>query len=392
MPPALRLRITTFAVLIVISFAVHGPSASSAVELGSLGRVSNDVLGMCTPDQVTNLASGDNGEPLYAFLDDSVVMSAFDTPHEYATHVMGIHYADPAIGFATMDGDSQRIEGRQASGVQSASPMVSSASAPVSTQQHAPIEGTGATAGIAQQSQNLSPVSGSSEADRLVNVASPAEADVVASARPTDDGGTTNPGKQGKPSPASGSQDANPVIDIAKTGTGDGVANTLPGNDGTTNPSKQGKPSPATGSQDANPVIDVAKAGTGDGVASTLPGNDGTTHLGPQASNPSPATGNQTANPIIIAKAGEDDGLDPYIKGKGTPDLIASPDWVGEPTAGGSAPGSNPAAECDSGGTCDANKTVASNAVPEPGSMALLGLGMIGLVWARRRKAAIARA
>ena len=296
MTPALRIRITTFAVLIVISFAVIAPSVYSPMDTGKRGQDSSDATGMQPAGQTTSLAPAENAALQYVFLDDSFVMNAFDTQEEYSTHARGIHNADSVIGFAT-------------TAVDAALP-------------HASLDNSGARAPRGTPGRDGSPAPGAHHAGQMADSA-PTAAGAPQHASRQDGGGTTDMAQQPK----------------------DAV--------------------PATGSDEAGPLVNLA----------------------------SPATGSPNTTPVgTIAKAGEDDGLDPFIDGKPKlTDLIDPPDGVVEPTAGGSAPGSNPAADCGSNSTCQAQLPKAINAVPEPGSIALLGLGMIALVLSRRRKAAMAR-
>lgn len=107
----------------------------------------------------------------------------------------------------------------------------------------------------------------------------------------------------------------------------------------------------------------------------------------PPASDPTPAS----VLPVTDVAQETGDGLDPFVGGDGPPhidDWASPPPWVGG-TAGGD---SVPAANCQDSGTCAAQPPTASHAVPEPGSLALGGLGLLSLVWARRRHQAAARA
>ena len=262
MNTALRLRVTTFAALIAISFAVHGPSVSSAVERGALAGVSDAALGTSGADQAASPAPAGDAAPLYAFLDDSVFLSAFDMDQDGSTDVMGIHYADPVIGFATAaDGDTPNAGGSRSSGATSAGQTVSLA--------------------------------------------------------PTQ----------------------------------------------------------------AGPQRRASRGGSGPGAGSA-----------PASQNPGYATSGQQPKQSNGEKPVEDALLDELVKGIRASDLIPPPDSAGKPVAGGGGgePGTSPVADCDSG-PCGTKQTGANNAVPEPGSMALLGLGMVGLVLIRRRKAALAR-
>src|SRR5690606_17794590 len=105
MTPALRLRITAFAALAVISFAVNAPSVLSSVHIDRAGPGAGVATGIQDAAAVGNTPA-DDARVQYAFLDDSVALTAFAASEKYDSHVMGIAHIGAVIGFAAPVGDA----------------------------------------------------------------------------------------------------------------------------------------------------------------------------------------------------------------------------------------------------------------------------------------------
>lgn len=362
-------RTTVLAVLIVISLVVQAP--------GHFGLRDDSALAESSPEQAvattvpaTEIAAGicpANG--LYASaqvaasdtaggatlptaaLDGSHVITASDMQEEANTpQAIGTRHAGPGVRIASLAGNgaaqhafsnasaSRAFSGLQESGRSRAGGAQSAGAGAGSSASSAP---------LARNPQQQSP----QPQQQTAALGNP-ESDPIAPARQD---------KQARPAPA-GNEDGrgvelaglspNPFLNgnNGNSGSGSGV-------DGGTNSTK-----------DAGPID---------------PGAQGKTPSQGADIHPAIAV-------IAAAKTGENAGLAPVSDGSGPPDmkdLIIAPDWTLPPAAHGKDAGTFAPAGCQSTGTCAAPVSAASNAVPEPDSLALVGVGLLGLWLGRRRKA-----
>lgn len=354
-------RITVLAVLIVISLAVQAPGhfglmddTSTLAESPSeeAAAVAENAAGICPANgiyataQVAVLeATGSEALPSAA-LDGSLVMAASDIQEENAHQTIGLHNAGQGVRIASLAGNN--------------TPQQHAFSNASDSMAFGGLQESGHSQSAGAQS------AGSGASSSAPSARNPQQQQQQHAALDKQDSNTIANAQQDK--------QANPAIAGNEAGRGVQLANLAP------NPFLNG----TNGS--GNGGIDGSKGGT-KGSSTIDPGTQG--------KNPGQGTGASPAIAVVAeAKTGENGGLAPFIDGSSPPDmkdLIIPPDWAMKPTAEGKDAGTIAPASCQSTGTCAAPVHAASTAVPEPGSLALVGVGMLGL-WLGRRRHGAARA